>query len=225
MPDKPDPGKPLTDECFGYYFHRPQQEGHDWGYKQLDVNLQPDPTDEHYDPESFRVRIVDLDNRIDHVRIYHPWQGRSQFQVVIDEVILRDRKGKVVEAFTFGGILTIENAEQCTRCTLKSPVPIIDMRDSNDEAHLLAEEASALIARRQAEWEHDPEKFEARLANASVEGIYFGVLKDLQRVYKAFPDGERMVTQAFLNFLQHQIDLVAEEFGTTSLPSGLEEII
>jgi hypothetical protein len=225
MAEQPDPGNTLSDECFGFYFHQFQQEGWEWGYQRLEVNLQSDPTGQHYDPESLRVRIVDLDKRIDHVRIYHPWRGRERFQIVIDEVVLRDRKDKVVEAFTFGGQLSIQSDDQCTHCSLESPVPIIDLRDDNNTASLLAEEAIALIARRQAEWEYEPEKFEARLANASIEGIYFGVLKDLEKKYREFPEEERVASQDFLAFLQHQMDRTADMFDSIGLPSSLEEIV
>lgn len=225
MAEQPDNGNTLSDECFGFYFHPSKQKGWEWGCQELDVNLQSDPTGQHYDPETFRVRIVDLDNRIDHVRIYNPWRGRNHFQVIIDEVVLRDRKDKVIEAFTFGGELKIESAEQCTHCSLESPVPIIDLRGEDSRAHLLAEEAIALIARRQAEWEHEPEKFEARLARASVEGIYFGVLKDLEKKYREFPDEERVASQDFLTFLQHQMDRTADMFDSIGLPSSLEEIV
>ncbi len=211
-------------DCFGYFFHH-SESGIEWGSPQLDVNLRADPTERHFDPEYLRLRIVEQNEEVEHMRIYHPWPGRPRLHVVLGDVVIRDRKEKTVEAFTFGGTLDIERSEGCTRCSLTSAVPIIDLRDNHIEAHFLAAEAKGLIARRRMDWEHDPERFEARIANADAERLYFAILLRLEEEYRIYPKDNRLNAQEFLKFLHKQIDEAKKKFSPGQLPADIEAIV
>lgn len=224
MSDIFSPNNEIADDCFGYYFHHAKDK-FEMGSSQLDVNLRSTPTERHFDPEQLRLRIAEQGEDIAHLRIYHPWPGGRHMRAVIGDVVLRDRKDKTVEAFTFGGTLTIERREDCTRCSLTSPVPIIDLRDDHREAHILAAEAKALIARRRVDWEHDLERFEARLAQADPEKLYFAILMRLEAEYRIYPKDQRISAQAFLNFLRTQIDVAKQKFERAQLPADIEAIV
>jgi hypothetical protein len=212
------------EDCFGYYFHLPDP-GMEWGSPQLDVNLRTDPTGMHFDPETLRVKAADQYDRIEHLEIYNPWPFRKRLQVVLGDVIMRDRKDKVVEAFTFGGTLEIEQAEVCTHCSLTSPVPIIDLRDEKLVIQMLAEETKALIARRRADFEPDNEEFEKQLQRADVKQLYFGILKSLEAKFRTLPKSEQAEAQPFLIFLHHQLANASELIDPANLPSGIEAIV
>jgi hypothetical protein len=171
------------------------------------------------------LRTANDQYRLEYTNIHHPWPGPSSVRVVIGDVILRDRKDKAVEAFTFGGSLQISNEEEYTHCTLTSPVPIIDLQDEQLETQMLANETQALIARRRVDWEHDLENFEQRISKANVGELFYAVLKSLEQRYSSFPKNESLNVLPFHHFLHKQIDLVPDYLGLTNLPSQLETII
>lgn len=224
MADAWAPQSESLQDCYGYYFHHPEP-GFEWGAPELEVKLRSNPTKRHFDPEQLRLRIVEQDEDLDYVRIYHPWPGGRQMRAVIGDIVLRDRKDKTLEAFTFGGTLAIEREEECTHCNLASPVPIIDLRDDHREARLLASEAKALIARRRVDWKHDLARFEARIAQANPEDLYYAILLRLEEEYRIYPKDERISAQEFLNFLRAQIDLARLKFKRTQLPADIEAIV
>lgn len=209
------------DDCFGYYFHAPQ-DGNEWGSNTLEVNLRSKPSGKHFDPEILRLPIARDDNQIAIVRIHHDWPGANRLQVLFGEVVLRDRRDKVIEAFTFGGTLEIETTNDCTLCTLSSPVPIIDRRDQDPMIQMLAEEAMALIARLKADWKSDTEEFEKRLIQLDVEALFVGVLKELFREFQSSTRDDRTKSQEFLNFLHHAIKNAGQQSTNADPLSSLE---
>jgi hypothetical protein len=216
--------KQPSEECFGYYFHLPEP-GMELGSPQLDINLHEDPTGQHFDPETLRVKVTDQYNKIEHLQIYHPWPFRKRLQVILGDVVMRDRKDKVVGAFTFGGTLEIEQAEDCTQCRLKSPVPIIDLRDEKLEVQMLAEETKALVARRRADYEPDVEDFDNKLLSADVTELYFGILKSLAEEFQSLPKSEQANAQPFLMLLHHQFENASKLIDPANIPSGIEAVV
>jgi hypothetical protein len=214
----------IQDECFGYFFHVPM-EGLEWGSPQLDVNLRGDPTGRHYDPEQLRLRTINKDQRIEYSKIYHPWPGESQLKVAVGDIVLRDRKEKTIEVFTFGGVLKIERSGECTKCSILSPVPIIDLRDDHLETHLLAQESKALIAQRRIDWDKDLEGFEERIAETDAQRLYYGILRSLEVEFRNYPKDDRINTQDFLQFLERQIEIAESMFDPIHLPGSIEAIV
>ena len=82
----------------GYYFH-PAGSGALHGYRQLDVNIFREPTEEHFDPEQLTVWAVDSRHNVGRLTIGHPHVGQKQLAISAGSISLRDRKDKVVKAF------------------------------------------------------------------------------------------------------------------------------
>lgn len=223
LAEKHDP-QSTREDFFGYRFHRADPPL-DWGSTALVVSLNAQPTGEHYDPETFRLHTTGASKRLDYSILRQPWSGPDHLQVVLGDVVMNDRRGKTVEAFTFGGDARIDNDGAATRCTLTSPVPIIDLRDKHAEVLMLAEEAKALLARRQAAWEHDPEQYEERIAKADVEELFFAILKALEQNFSTIPPEYGSEARSFLTFLRKQIEQAPEYLDLAADPKLLETLV
>lgn len=169
----------------GYSFYPPEAP-YDFGHAQLKVVIRPEPTGEHYDPESLTCHVAGRSG-LEPLHVHHPWTLEQTYRVCAGHVTLDDRKGKQVVAFTFGGQLHIDAGPQRTICRLTSPVPIL--HHSASEAPLerrLSEEVEILLAERRAAW-RDEERFERRLAAADPEQLYWACLTALCEKFDCAP--------------------------------------
>lgn len=116
------------------------------GYAKLKVSLRDEPGHGYYSPEYLRVTILNEADKLEHLAIYHPWEDTETHQVGLDRIVLRDDKGRTIEAFTFGGTLTIVDKGSHTVCVLTSSAPILELVEDTSITNLLAEEAESAIA-------------------------------------------------------------------------------
>jgi hypothetical protein len=123
-------------------------------------------------------------------------------------VIIEDRIGKAVEAFTYGGSLEIDTNEERTLCTLVSPASILDLSAEDDSltrlpvTHLLAQETEILLAERRAAWAHNPEQYDRRLAGSDPASLYAACLQAILEKYRRFPTAGDDLTRRFLQALK-----------------------
>lgn len=103
----------------------------------------------------------------------HPWHRELNYQVYAGFIILEDRKGKKVEAFTFGGSLQIQTREEITICTFESEAPILEMGMKDPMRELLVEEVDIILAERSAAALPDERGFEKRLAQVNSCMLYY----------------------------------------------------
>ncbi len=172
----------------GYVFE-PIQYPHSLGHPRLDITLSKVPSDLHFDPEEVHLFITPSLEKahrksIEHLKIFHPWTYQTFYRVAPGILIIEDRKGKKVEAYSFGGNLQIESDDATTKCIIESAAPILEIIETNPVVKVLVEEVEIIFAKRRAIWAHDTEGYEARLADIPPELLYSSCLVELRAKFE-----------------------------------------
>lgn len=197
---------------FGYHFF-PKRYPHAPGYPRLDVDLIDVPTFRHYDPEYLDIPVARNTSagqtpRVEVLKIYHPWTLKGEYKVCAGPVVLTDRVGKEVEAFTFGGDLRIQLEENYTTCSHESPAPILEIKKGDDIPRILAEEMEIILAERRAAWIPNEEDYERRLVKADPLDLYIACLDFLREKYEKNSRKELPHTHHSLKFIHEEIDVL-----------------
>ena len=204
---------------YGYYFHS-REYSTSPGHPRFDVLLRSVPTGKHFDPEKLSLAIASEHRCTGLLKVNHPWPGQEQYRACAGRVILQDRKGKKVEAFTFGGDLRIESEEMLTVCVLTSPAPILERTGPSSIPELLAEETEIIFAERRADREPDHSTFKDRLAAADPFTLYCTCLESLKEKFERYPPREDEFIQQFVHFLNTEIKTLHElDKWPVSLPT------
>ncbi|MCA9933230.1 MAG: hypothetical protein KC415_04870 [Anaerolineales bacterium] len=174
----------------GYHFY-PSEIGHPMAHSRLDISLFAHPTQRHYDPERADFRVMGLDGGREHLTLSHNWHGPRDYRVCAGRILLHDRKGKLVEAFSFGGKLTIINQDDLTLCTLTSTAPILNLVTSQTAVTRLVSEFEALLARQEAAWVHHPFAFQKKLASLEPDRLFAAGLLSMSHAYAEIPPNAR----------------------------------
>ena len=167
------------------------------GNATLTVNFRPKPTEEHYDPERMHVPGVTLTGDVRRLTVQHPWHDRSDWHIAPGAIDIIDRKQKVVEAFSFGGTLHVENGAQSTTCTLQSPAPLFEVNTAIhtgavDAVSIFVEEVEMLFARARAGWHGNDAGFMRTLATLDPELLYASCRQAVRAHLKAQPEHLRL---------------------------------
>lgn len=194
------------------------------GYSQLKVYLRSEPTFSHFDPEELRLSVA-YDKGVDFINVTHPWTGLKQYDVAVGHVLFRDRKDKPVEAFTFGGQISIEPQDTQTTCILRSKAPICKLRDSVSVQALLARETDILLAERSVEWGGDDAGFEIRLATADPLLLYYACLRAMNDKNEPLAYQELEHLQSFTFFIGQELALLEKHADLPPNPGTLEDIL
>ena len=160
------------------------------GYRALDVNVYHTPPGHHFDPERVTFPTVNVGGALTTATITHPWRGRGSLPLAVGDIILRDRRQKRVEAFTFGGDVTLHVFADRTYCRFTSPVPFFQRSShahGEDGGSVIAAEVEALLARRRAAGHGDDAGFSRRLAAVEPTVLYVATLKALEAHFVAMP--------------------------------------
>jgi hypothetical protein len=160
----------MADEL-GYLFDG-RQHSSALGCLELEVNLYARPTKQHFDPEEAIFPVVGLQGEITHQVIVHPWHAGKTYRVCVGRIILRDRLGKTVEAFSFGGELAIAVEQAYTGCLLRSPAPIFALTDLHGLSMLFVSRFEALLAREHTAWNKDDTGFGRQLAGIKPDKLF-----------------------------------------------------
>jgi hypothetical protein len=105
----------------------------------------------------------------------------KEYQVCAGRIILSDRKGKRVEAFSFGGDLEIITDEKETVAVLKSPAPIFHLGRVRCLSMWVASEAEIILARQKAHCDAiSPHYFGEHLAQIDPLLLYASSLEVMQ---------------------------------------------
>ncbi len=196
----------MLDQAFdthelGYSFF-PPGEPHEIGHPQLQIIIRPTPTEKHFDPEIVTCTVAPTSGGTDELRVHHPWVSEPTYRVCAGHVLIEDRKGKQVAAFTFGGALHIDSNDQRTMCRLTSPAPILQCSLTSDPLEvMLGEEVEILFAERRAAWLHDEDAFDKRLAAADPLALYQACLRALRDKFEQFPKWEEPIIAKLIHFL------------------------
>jgi hypothetical protein len=199
----------FNEKEYGYFFH-PREWSDSPGHPRLDVFLRSTPTKEHFDPMKMTLNVTSEHKNIELLKVHHPWSLREQYQACAGRVILQDRRGKKVEAFTFGGDLQIESEEELTIGALTSPAPILELISTSSIPSLLAEETEILFAERRAEWEPDHSTFNKKLIKADPLSLYCACLDALREKFDRSQFRGNEAIQHFAHFIHNEITALQE---------------
>ena len=219
-PQKPD---------LGYWF-APKRYPHSPGHPRLRITISNMASESHFDPETIQVPVfTDVDRLhprgIEHRKIVHPWSLVSSYRVAPGMVILSDRKGKKVEAFTFGGKLAIETSDEFTKCIIESSAPIINIPAVGADVMKLVEEVEIILATRRANWAQDESEFTTRLKNVPSDVFYAACLQEFLNRSLQSHAKETETIQNFRNFISaEKRSLMEEGFWPEDVPS-ISEIL
>jgi hypothetical protein len=198
-------------KALGYVFSPPCSPDYPM-YRQLDVFLPAEPTELHFDPEVVRFMVTSPIWGTEWIKVRHPWQGKEEHPVIPSCMFIRDRVDKVVEAFTFGGDLHILTEEELTRCTLKSPAPILPLNNGTSVTTIFAEEVEIQLAERRAVWDvaHPKVPFEEQLAKVDPFDLYLACLEEFQLKFFHLPYLQSESMLHFTHFIRLEIRALHE---------------
>ena len=166
-------------ENWGYYL-LPKSHPHSPGYTGLLVAIRETPTKRHFDPEKIRLQILDEHSVPKRMTFYLKWHLVKSRQVCTGRVILRDRRDKKVEFFTFGGSIESVSVSGETVYSLRSTAPILHLTDKEESIpNLLAAETEILIAKQEVRWKGDDEGFGRQLAQIGPLQFYVASISSL----------------------------------------------
>ncbi|MGB2965088.1 MAG: hypothetical protein WBB69_14000 [Anaerolineales bacterium] len=185
----------------GYLYHYPAL-GHPTDKFRLDIFISDMPTGKHFDVLRVYLIAEQPNGELERLKISHPWYFENSYRICGGKVIMEDRKGKKVEAFSFGGQLTIHVKEMQTECILVSPAPILEISENTPLQVLFIEELELLLAEYRAE-NPNGHDFELHLCDADPFSLYIACIKELIEKFKLFPDKDEKYLQ-FLTYLQKE---------------------
>lgn len=172
----------------GYAFH-PPADPHALGHPALDIIIFDTPTGEHFDPHQAAFPICDPKLGLQNMQISHPGDPGA-YQICTGRIILRDLVGKVVEAFSFGGELSIEPLEDRTACRLTSSAPIFDLRGIDPAENALVSEYEAVLGLLRAREPND-DLFEFELAAIDPLTLFITMSLEVEDRLHQIPESSR----------------------------------
>jgi hypothetical protein len=213
----------------GYWFSM-KRYPHSPGHPRLTIVISNIASDLHFDPKVIQLPVfTSIDelhpHGIEHMKISHPWTYHTSFHVAPGMLIISDRKGKKVEAFTFGGKLEIYIGDDNTKCVIESDAPIIEVGMRNVLIMKLVEEAEILLAERRAVWAQDEIGFSKRLENIPPDVLYAAFLQEFLDGIDRLPSKDIQAIRDFRTFVvDEKQSLLEEERWPKNVPS-ISEIL
>ena len=208
-------------EDLGYLFI-PRKNNHGVGYSRFEAILRSHPTEEHFDPELLRLRVVSEFGGIEYLYINHPRAGDEHYRVCVSHVLLRDRKNKNVNSYAYGGDLRIEVNQDQTTCVLVSPAPIFRMEGIISIPTLVAQETEILLAQIAAESRSDYMVFEDKLSTIDPLLLYGASLMSMNSKYLDF---EHKYFNHILNLIQFIRYEIKRLQGSGELPVPIPKLV
>jgi hypothetical protein len=196
------------------------------GSPRLLVNIYETPTLKHFDPEQVILNIVNKDGFPDSLTVTHPWPlGVETYQVCVGHVILSDRIGEKVIAYTLGGVVHIKRGSKKTQCILESEVPILQPGKMFEIPALLASEIKILISKRSADWLPDSSKHQKLRACAEPMALYAACLNTLKTKYETHEHQELTHVIEMRSFITNEIAALQEINRWPVFVYTLEELL
>jgi hypothetical protein len=209
-----------ADLGWGYDF-APHSPPHYPAHRRLTVVLRPAPTQAHYDPERMDLLIVNPAGDLEPLEVYYPWPRPESFRAAAGRVILHDRVGKKVEAFTFGGEVQVEGGPERVVARLESPAPVLALITPDSLANQLTAEVEVLLAQRRARWDQrgQPDELDTRLARVAPRELYRACLKALRDSPSFNPRPRTRRERERVFFILHELA------GLPAEGPGLDELL
>jgi hypothetical protein len=163
--DKPHPGSP--------------------GYTGLLVAIRKEPTDKHFDPQTLHLRLRGEYGGAGWRTFVWlaPLEGTGH--VCPGTVTLKERSGKQVEFYTYGGSLEMTSGSGEVVYSLRSPAPVLELTAHEETIpDQLAAETEELLARIEVGWGTDEKGFSRRLAEIEPLQFYLAALASITNHYE-----------------------------------------
>ncbi len=194
----------------GYHFY-PPQEMHHPGHPRLDVFLSARPSGQHFDPLRAEYPAPAAHGGIEALTVQHPWSRAKQYRVCAGRILLTDRLGKRVEAFSYGGDLQIETRALQTHCALRSAAPIFALYGPLGLPMWLAAETEILLACLEARVDRQGARdFDERLARMAPQTLYVCSLQALLEKWCHSRSGSRALDRQGEHFIHEEIARLQE---------------
>jgi hypothetical protein len=168
----------------------PKAHPHSPGHTGLLATLCAEPTRLHYDPESLRLRLHENGQAIwTTLTLASPL--RKTWPVCPGLVSLRDRLGKRVDFFVFGGLLTGQADPDKVVYRLESPAPVLEIVNySTALPDQFAAEVELMLSKFRPRFGTDDQGFARRLAQVEPFQFYTASLESIllhyQRVHTLY---------------------------------------
>lgn len=213
---------------FGYRFEPPAYKNAP-GHPAMEIRLFASPTGRHFDPMVVRIQACPRKARtvegIDHISIVHPWKFDEMVRVCPGRLQIEDHLGKVLEAFTFGGRMTIHSDAEHTDCRLQSEAPILPLDDPTSPAAILVDEVEILLAEQRAAWMPDEVGYARVLDTIPPLQLYASCLSALKHRFERAKPAERAHNRELIELIEAEIKAHREELQDwPSRVPALEEI-
>ncbi|MBK8051205.1 MAG: hypothetical protein IPK16_31350 [Anaerolineales bacterium] len=195
----------------GYWFDPPCEEEL-CGHHQLRVWLRPTPTERHYDPEQVRCIVTTGWRDMAHLTIRCPWPRADHYRLCLGMIILNDRKHREVQAFSFGGELSITQHDHTTMCVFDSPAPIYALQEGEQLSNLMVAEVEAVLAEEQARIDVDGRgsHFSERLASSSPTQLYQACLVAIALQLRPLRTVDYMPERDLLHYVEKELQAIQE---------------
>lgn len=211
--------------ALGYQFYPPTW-GHSLGHPRLDVRLGANPSQVHYDPEKADFAIVGLDGGRERLTVTYGWQGAKSYRACLGRIMLHDRANKLVQAFSFGGQLTIQNEESCTLSILTSTAPILDLIAPDALNARLVSGFEALLARLEARSRQAHFLFMRRVVSLDPQTLFMAGLASLTQSMAQIPPALRYAHyQEEKRAIEEVIVALQKQGQWPDNPPGLEALL
>ncbi|MEZ4769549.1 MAG: hypothetical protein R2844_14105 [Caldilineales bacterium] len=167
--------RPLR-ERFGYFFHASTYTP-PLGHASVDVFL-ADSEDGWFFPTRTATFPVADDDGISHLHVSQTWAfGQQDFRLAPGMFFLVAWDGDLVEGFSFGGDLAIDQQDDHISCHLRSPAPFFDLADTSGLVAILVPEFEAELGRLRAEWQGTDDEFDRRVAAADPLALFVASMR------------------------------------------------
>jgi len=210
---------------WGYYL-LPKPHDDSPGYTGLLVAIRKQPTGEHFDPQTLRLRLRDAQGVARWRTLSWLAPHNEPAQACPGRMILRDRLGKSVEFFAFGGWLEVTSGPGEWVYSIRSPAPVLELTAHQETMpDLLASETESLMGKMEVKWGRDDEEgFNRRLGEVAPLQFYLAALKSILLHYERAQALDRTYHESHEGLLQEKGRLVAEGLWPANLPL-LEDLL
>jgi len=185
---------------WGYYL-LPLSHPGSLGVSGLIVTIRAKPTEKHFDPEKILLTAMGTNGQPEHMALEYRLHNSLCPRVCPGRICLIDRVGKVVEFFTFGGVIEVVERADETIYSLRSTAPIFMLlSDTGSLADQFVEEVEVEFNTLRALSGTQDSEFECALAGFDAKTLYEVTIRDLWKKYsvshimqRAFPELYQML--------------------------------
>ena len=204
-----------SERGLGYKFLKPLPTAFE-SYEELKIEIRETPTKQHFDPELVEILVRSDKSRViglgvEKTRLHSPWPGKERYQLIIDRIYIRDRIGKTVEAFCFGGELVVRQGSGMLDIQVSSTAPIIDLEEPDPLTQLLVAEVEAILAETRAKLVKKDKELEKMLIQFQPLTLYAACLLSLEQKINSFSHKELLEYQQLLLAVKKEMGRIKSE--------------